>query len=381
MPLRTTDLNSGKDPTQHPFRLMPSNRSDAIDVLKGLGILFVVTNHCFARGSRKFLGMEVTDSIGLYSINRAIHFAVPMFLFVSCVLLAKSLSKEYDLKKYAMARWRKTIVPYLFASFAYFLLVQRSMTPVWTHLADLFHQVLYGKAYFHLYFTIVLVQVSLLVPILVKLLRNRKLPWLWVALTSIAVQFLIFTLQRTTFEFDRPGSIFLWYLIPILLGAALGASCFSAEDLSKDLKGLIGGTLVALVVYVVSSVAPLLTWGTSSDLINGSYAIFTAGLALWLWSAAPSHPQGWIRSAFVALGRVSLPLFLVHPAIMHFLGGPRVTEWFGTGWGSLAAYWIATLGVSYLLALAGMRMRPIRWILGESSPSRRGPISTPTLGA
>ena len=131
-------------------------RDDAVDVIKGIGIFFVATNHCFSRTARKFLGVEVTEDLVLYAINRAIHFAVPVFLFVSCAMLARSFTARPDMRRYATARFRKTIVPYVVASILYYFLVFGTLwPPTWP---DLLARTATGRAHFHLYFTIVLIQ-------------------------------------------------------------------------------------------------------------------------------------------------------------------------------------------------------------------------------
>lgn len=345
---------------------MSGSRQDGIDFLKGFGIFFVVTNHCFSRGSRKFLGTPVTEDIALYALNRAIHFAVPMFLFVSCVLLAKSLAKNFDLQRYSYSRLRKSVVPYVAASLCYFVLTNWTQREKIQVLPEIARQVFVGKAYFHLYFTVVLIQVSILMPALVKLLRTLKYSWRLIAIVAVVLQIIAFSLQRHWLHLDRPGSVFIWYLVPILLGAALGCQMFTVEDLKKDLVPLQVITATALLTYVLSSIAPLLGWSTPSDLINGSYAIFTAGFALWLWVVVPDKPQGAFRTVFSSLGAISLPVFLVHPAIMHILGGPRISPLLGSGATSLLIYWAITLVASYAAAKLGLRVSWIRWILGES---------------
>lgn len=343
-----------------------ASRNDAIDVLKGIGIFFVVANHCFARGSRKFLDAEVTETIGLYAINRAIHFAVPMFLFISCVLLAKSLAKNFDLKRYSLARFRKTVIPYIVASVSYYLLILYSNGSSQFSWGDLVRQMAYGKAYFHLYFTVVLIQVSVAIPFLVRYFHCRKFGWVTIALGAMALQMVIYTLQRTIFHFERPGSIILWYVVPVLLGSALGASSFNIDDLAKYSGTLKWTTLLAGALYVLSSIAPLLSFPTSSDMINGSFVAFTASVAMLLFVHAPRFPMGTSRKLFARLGQVSLPLFLVHPAIMHFLGGPRVSVLLGDGPGSLFVYWVLTLLLSFGIGALATRFGPFRLILGES---------------
>jgi surface polysaccharide O-acyltransferase-like enzyme len=341
------------------------SRNDAVDVIKGIGILFVVTNHCFARTSRKFLGVEVTEDLALYAINRAIHFAVPVFLFVSCALLARSFAKRSEVLPYARSRFRKTAIPYLIASILYYFLVFGTLAPdTW---ADLSHRIITGRAHFHLYFTIVLIQISVIVPLLVKGLATRKLPWQFAALGAVVLQVAMYTIQREWLQWERPGSVFLWYLVPIFLGVAVGRDRGATDDIQRSTPLLGGIAVVSMAAYVWSSVAPLRGAEASSDLINLTYALFTAALALVLWAAAPTWPTGRLRTYLRKLGEVSLPLFLVHPAIMFLLGGPRITSLLKLLPGPMLVYWALTLTMSYGFAVIATKLRLGQIILGQTA--------------
>lgn len=344
----------------------PTRRLDSIDVLKGFGILFVVTNHCFARTTRKFAGSEVTDDSLLYFINRFIHFAVPLFLFVSCALLTSSLLKRYELGRYAKSRWRKNVVPYIIASLGYFGLMAGQVSAETAHGPYQFlEQLLTGKAYFHLYFTVVLIQAAVAVPIFVRFLRGRTLDWRWTLLVALALQWATFYFQRDVLQASRPGSLLIWYWVPLLLGLAVASDPGLKERLKPHRWQLLVGAIVLGVAYSIVSV-----WdGSGSDWINGFYALYTGILAITLWVSVDEFPRGWVRTLLAALGQISLPVFLVHPAIMHYLGGPRVTSWIGQLPGAGFWYWALVLGLSVLAARHILHFALGRYLLGESPRS------------
>lgn len=350
-------------------------RDDAVDVIKGIGIFFVVTNHCFSRTMRKFLGVEVTEDLTLYAINRAIHFAVPVFLFISCAMLARSFTARPDIKRYAVARFRKTFVPYVVASILFYFLVFGSLGPhTWL---DLLTRTATGRAHFHLYFTIVLIQISVVVPLLVLLLGNRRMDWRWAALAGIGLQVAVYAMQREWFQWERPASVFAWYLVPLLLGVAVGRSPVASDEIRRAMPALIVLTLTAMAAYVWASVAPLRGATASSDLINLTYAIFTAALALVLWSGTRTWPSGNAREIVRRLGEVSLPVFLIHPAVMYALGGPRITSLVERFPASMAFFWVATLLFSYLAARVLVASRLGRWVLGQGEESKRVTVASP----
>jgi surface polysaccharide O-acyltransferase-like enzyme len=340
-------------------------RNEAIDVLKGIGITFVLLNHSFARGSRKFLGTSVTEDPILYAINRAIHFAVPVFLFISCALLARSLAKRFDVGKYAKSRARKTLVPYLVASLLYFLWSNGNpFTSAWD-LQRLGVNLVTGKASFHLYFTVVLLQAGVAIPFLISLSNGRKwsIPVAFGA--GIAAQLAIYSAQRAWFGWQNPGSVLLWYILPLVLGIAVGMDTESTEKLKKRLPLLGIATLVGLVVYVWVSVGKFYGHPGTSDQINGSYAVFTATLSLFLWTVSSEWPKGVARSYFNAIGRVSLPVFLVHPFVMSLAGGPRLTNVFLAVPGGWLLYFLTIVAVSYGFAIVFSKLGVGRWVLGQ----------------
>ncbi len=368
-PTRGTILSTQDDPRNmtnpDPSQTPKVQRNEAIDVLKGIGITFVLLNHSFARGSRKFLGMSVEDDPILYAINRAIHFAVPVFLFISCALLARSLAKRFDIGKYAKSRARKTLVPYLVASLLYFLWANGNpFTTAWDW-QRLGVNLLTGKSSFHLYFTVVLLQAGVAIPFLISLSNGKKwsIPVAFGA--GIAAQLAVYAAQRAFFGWQNPGSVLLWYILPLVLGIAVGMDTESTVKLRKYLPHLGVATLAGLVVYVWVSVGKFFEHPGTSDQINGSYAIFTATLSLFLWTIAQEWPKGIARQYFNAIGKVSLPVFLVHPFVMSLAGGPRLTNIFLAIPGGWIFYFLTIVSVSYGFAVAFSKLGVGRWVLGQ----------------
>lgn len=343
-------------------------------MLKGLGILFVITNHCFARGTRKFGTGPITEDPILYFGNRFIHFAVPLFLFISCALLTRSLVKSFDIPTYSKNRWRKTVVPYLVASLAYYLLTSWPALNSVEAYRDLVVQVLTGKAYFHLYFTVVLIQASILVPLLMKFVRSRVLEWRHALFLAMILQWAVFQLQREILQTERPGSFIFWYLVPLFLGVAVGTDQGLKERLKPSSRWLFWTSVFFGLAYSSASIVHLFGWSASSDLINGLYSAYTGVLAITLWVVCDHLPRGKSRVLLSRLGRVSLPLFLIHPAIMYLMGGPRITAVLAPIPGAGVIYWFIVLAVSYLCAILLLRLRLGRLLLGE--PPRNVSVDT-----
>lgn len=339
-------------------------RNDAIDVLKGIGIFFVVANHCFARGTRKFSSFNVETEVWHYGVNRAIHFAVPLFLFVTCALLTRSIARSGNLKRFAHSRWRKTIVPYLLATTVYhwWYRTQNGFVPVkWLN------DVLWGSASFHLYFTLVTVQVSIAAPIMVWMARKCKLNWGWMTVVAVGLQMVAFWVQREFLKMDRPASTIFWYMVPVLGGLAAGLDDKVRDSMFRARYSLFAGAAVAAGLYVYFSTGKLLGHPATSDQINLTYALFTAFLAYGLWGISPTVPKGKLRKGIAWLGSLSLPLFLVHPIFMALLGGPTGTDFFKSLPFPTLIYWFAVLSLSTGFAFAVSSTKAGRWVLGDGA--------------
>lgn len=253
------------------------------------------------------------------------------------------------------------------ASLAYFLLSYWPDVTSIEALRDFVVQALTGKAYFHLYFTIVLIQASVLVPMLVWLLKGRVIDWRYALLAAMGLQWVAFQLQREVFQVARPGSFIFWYMVPLFLGIAVGTDQGLRDRLKVRSASLLWTAIFLGLAYSWASIVHLYGWSASSDMINGLYSAYTGILAITLWVACDQYPKGFIRTFLSRLGRISLPLFLLHPAIMFLFGGPTLTTAIAAAPASGLIYWAGVLTVSYLCAIFALRLKFVRLILGEST--------------
>ena len=83
-------------------------RLDHLDMVKGIGIFFVVLGHMedIATGTRVWIS----------------SFHMPLFFIVSGILMAVKDEPEKDFRESVIKRFRGTIIPYLWFSFSYFII-------------------------------------------------------------------------------------------------------------------------------------------------------------------------------------------------------------------------------------------------------------------
>ena len=150
-------MTHAPSPTSVPSAANPSDRLSAVDVFRGLTILEVVGHHASGLALRHATPGSLTHE-ALTVLNRTLHFAVPAFVFLSCVVLTNSLLRRFEPRQYYWRRLTRGGWPYLLWSVLYILWYvwtgQREEASLedsqrwWTWLA-------YGKVRYHLYFLLV----------------------------------------------------------------------------------------------------------------------------------------------------------------------------------------------------------------------------------
>ncbi|WP_034384553.1 acyltransferase [Deinococcus sp. YIM 77859] len=302
-----------------------SSRLTAIDTFRGLTILEVVGHHATGMGLRHAEVGSATHDV-LLLLNRTLHFAVPAFVFLSALVLTRSLLKRFRPGRYFWRRLTRGGWPYLLWSALY------ALWYVWTGqrapetLTDPERWrdwLLYGKASYHLYFLLVALEVYLLLPFLLPLARRR--PSITAALLGgLLVQLGLYSLNREVLRLPFPASTVLWYALPISLGLAVGARLDEFTGWWRKRRWVLL-PLLALVYAAYLPVAVAYVRGTpvTPVVYSGLSWTFTALVALALLGLAYRLERGaragTVKRIIATLGTVSLPIYLLHPAFLQAL--------------------------------------------------------------
>lgn len=372
-------------------------RDTTFDILKGIGILEVMLHHLLSHSVRKFAVAGSPEAWAMTIANRVFHFAVPAFLLVSALLLARSLASRPrpDWKRFYLRRAQRTLWPYLLWSVVYIffrVLIVRigddvapaPVTLPWGVvtlpflLADakgLAEDFFWGKAYYHLYFLVVLLQFSLAFPLFLYLLRRCfRLRFGGALLLSGALQLLIYIVQARYVRAPYPASLMLWYLPPIFAGVWLGLNWAAWPPVWRAWRGFIAlATLIGFGIYMGLSVSSLRGESISSLWFNAAFNVYTTGISLLLLAGAgrlaAARRGGWVAR----VGDWSLPLFLLHPLVLFLLSGPTISR----VWDALplAPLWVglAMFAVTWGLAALTHKLRVDVFLFGRSlSPGQSG---------
>lgn len=358
----------------------PTTRDIAFDVVKGIAIVEVLFHHVLSFAARKFSDQHSPEWWVMVVSNRLLHFANPTFILISALLLTRSLNKRRrpDFKVYCWRRITTTVIPFLCWTILYLLFrgyVVRNaqdLTPgTWqvpgfgwvTGPTVLLspevrtNALVSGKGYYHLYFFSILIQLGLLLPLVVAVIKHFRPRFRTVLALAAFAQLAFPLLQSYVLKFSAPGGLIWSYLPAVLIGSWLGQNEPSWEELWKKIRIpvwwvlAVGGAVY--LGYSISSYRGGPVVGVVLNIAFGMYATAAALVAL-AW-AVRARPGSVITSSLAYLGSVSLALFVIHPMVLYFLGGPTIGELFD--WLPLSPLWIflpllaTSLATMWLLTL------------------------------
>ena len=158
-----------------PTPLSPT-RELAFDAYKGVAILAVILHHVSGMGIR-FTSTGTASHAAAVFTNRLLLFCVPAFLFLTVFLVGRGLARRpMPVVEFWRKRFPRILIPYLIWS-AFYLLYNTATGP--GTLSDLmnndrwFTWLAYGKANYHLYFLVIVLQIYVVLPGIMEGIRRR----------------------------------------------------------------------------------------------------------------------------------------------------------------------------------------------------------------
>ena len=345
------------------------SRVPGYDVLRVVSMVAVVAIHCLM-----VLRATAGPSSPVVLLNTLLHFAVPLFFFVSGALVWGRYAGR-TLEDYAHFLRRRTVVviaPYLAWSSMYLLIAAaRGYWPYWlTHSPAL---LLTGRSWYHLYFIPVLVFFYVLTPLIAPL--ARRYPELLLIAAYAARLFLMDPVTRVASAVGGP--LLVTFAVVATTHAshmALGAWFAARKDaviptlrrawpLALSLGGL---TLLAASLGAI----PTFRDPVQAAVVPAAMALTVLGLtgAAFGIRMSPATADKTAR-----LGGLALGVYLAHPALLLVwsnavtaVGGETLLQspWFSLV--SVSVVTAASFGLSAMLS----RGRTTAWLVGSRPPDR-----------
>ena len=360
------------------------DRNHAIDAVKGVGILEVVLHHCLGQGDDLFARKGDWAWTTMRAVAWSTNFAIPLFLLVSAMLLAGSLDRNPGVGRFVWRRGSRTLWPYLVWTAIYLVLgaVTIHLDRPWTidlaRLGDperLRRAILWGKASFHLYFMVILIQLSLAIPLVVLLLKRIRPSFVVIVVLSVLLQEVAFFLQKHVVKSAYPASLVFWYVPSLLVGAWIG---LERERWLRAWKfwwpAFLTVAAVAGSLFTIMNIDQELLQPWDGGVYNWTSILFRICASLTLLGVSPWLGTTRIGPFLAALGRNSLAIYLVHPLILRLIRGERATEFFRMF--PVPVFWsfVVVLGLSYAFALAMSLLRLDLVLFGQALPKSRKAI-------
>jgi peptidoglycan/LPS O-acetylase OafA/YrhL len=155
-------------------------REPLIDILKGLSILAVILIHF---NGKLFSSLSLVQKHWLLSFDQLLRFCVPLFVALSGYSLTKKYSSEkINFVSFLKRRVLKIIPAYLFwSAIAYLSIILFKTWPGYQDSYPWWQIVFLGKADYHLYFVPMIIQLYLLFPFLLQLVKKYRVWFLAIA--------------------------------------------------------------------------------------------------------------------------------------------------------------------------------------------------------
>lgn len=367
---------------------MIARKDLTFDILKGIAILEVVAHHVLGMAARRYVEEGSAGWLLVTMLNRILHFAVPTFLLVSALLLARSLARQDEANWWLFLKRRVLRTGYPYGVWTLLYLGVRG----WSTDLSLAQTLVWGKAWYHLYFLAILLEVSLLFPLLFVFLRAWKPDFTRLLLVASAVQGFVYVLNYYTRVLPYPGSSALFYLFPVFLGAWLGMNWQEWPRIWVRWRfRILQAMAVSLAFYLLAEALLLIgvpsarqPYFTLFRLHPALLLLYSTATALFLLRVAQDMAEhSPLGSALAQIGDRSLAIFLVHPAVVFLVQGPRVTAFLNQM--PLTTLWALVLvfGLSWAIVEALDRLRLSRLFfardflpLGVYSVRRRLAVAT-----
>ena len=347
------------------------------DLVRAAAIIAVVAVHVT---SVPITSLSTDSSLYLMylTINTFGKLGVPTFIFLSGFMLFYSYYPRTEalgwLKHFYRNKLSFVVFPYLAWSFFYHLYSFALRGSIGFDSATFLRQLQLGKASYHLYFMIIIIQFYFLFPFLLTLLKKQEFLARHFFLLSLILQWAFYVYNKYFWQFEYKSRLSLTYFSFFTFGILIAANYDSLVAFYNK-RCALG---LAFTAWTVA-----LTWNTLLYYNAYTKQIYANGLwfeAAWniyafvsfiflclLGGYVISRDRGLPIKAASILGQVSFGVYLLHPALLSLLRKIPLNPTSLIYHSTMALQFVLVLTGSCLIVYLLQRYLPLSdFVLGKS---------------
>lgn len=287
-------------------------RLQEFDFLRALATLTVIGIHVSAA--------YVYTSMWGCLANQVARFAVPLFLIMSGFLLAHTdLNKQtFSPPDFYRRRFGKILWPYFLWSLFYCCLTGIMGADLLAALLQLPQQLIWGTAYYHLYFVVIIIQLYLLYPLLYRWLQQTPRICLLTALAlTLTCQIMLnmYSLGQLALPQQLSNLSLIFFPVWIfffVFGMFAARFIQGWARFCKNHRALLALLWILSLVLVVGDGYLHNTYGSSS---RPSVMLYTLCSFFFFYALALNY-RGYFRPVIDWIARQSFLIYLLHPLVL-----------------------------------------------------------------
>lgn len=290
-----------------------------IQITRGIAILAVILIH-ITSVPLEVLPVGTSNHLLYTAINRALQFAVPVFLMVSALVLAYGLADKIgDWRGFYRKRWARVVVPFMIWTTLYlsllFITGQARKLP---SIKELILWYGFGKGFYHLYFLSVVIQFYLIFPF-IHVFWQRHRPSLFQSILifgSLQVAFYWLNKLYLYDYFPYSASLILSYMFPIGFGLWLGYNVSAWSNLWARYRVIfITVAILAGSYYVNQYLAVVAGQRINTFYFQMAWLLYATAMGICFIFLARILQRAALRISTILdkIGGLSFGIYLVHP--------------------------------------------------------------------
>lgn len=345
--------------------LMDSTQIKELQYLRGFAIIAVIVIHTSDYAAH--LDVSILSIVNLF-LNYISRFAVPLFVFLSGVVLSLKYNTSMSIKPFYIKRMKSILPQYLFFSLFYLIV------PISLHMGSLtvpsiskiFSSILLANSCGHLWFIPMIIQFYIIYPYLISIYERTSNVKILI-FTSIIIQNVWLIVNKGIFSKFLDDNtlritqcIFLSHLFYFILGIYAGHNYNKIKSFAVNFKWNLLFLLIPLTIIIYGFIIMcFVNFGTISNIPNYYFGmiymlhpiyfplIFSI---LLIVSIKLKNVKNLYSSLIFNLGNYSFGIYLIHGSFLHefpYIINKKMNISY-TQWEFYPLLFIFTLGLSYL---------------------------------